>query len=58
MQRAIVIGASGGVGAAITIAIVIATALASRCAEVTGLSRAKDGLDVTDVRSTSSTGTA
>ncbi len=42
MQRALVIGASGGVGAA------IATALASRGAEVTGVSRAQDGLDVTD----------
>ncbi|WP_170844750.1 NAD-dependent epimerase/dehydratase family protein [Aliiruegeria lutimaris] len=52
MQRALVIGASGGVGAA------IATAFAGRGAEVIGLSRAQDGLDVTDVRSTSSTGTS
>lgn len=40
-MRALVIGASGGIGAA------VAAALAARGAQVTGLSR-KDGLDVTD----------
>lgn len=42
MQRALVIGASGGTGAA------VASALADRGVEVTGLSRREDGLDVTD----------
>ncbi|TNF22560.1 MAG: SDR family NAD(P)-dependent oxidoreductase [Rhodobacteraceae bacterium] len=41
-MRALVIGASGGIGAA------VATALAARGAEVVGLSRSGDGLDVTD----------
>jgi NAD(P)-dependent dehydrogenase (short-subunit alcohol dehydrogenase family) len=40
--RALVIGASGGIGAA------LAAALAARGADVTGLSRSDDGLDVTD----------
>ncbi len=40
--RALIIGASGGIGAA------LAAALAARGAEVTGLSRRSDGLDVTD----------
>ncbi|MDU9005564.1 SDR family NAD(P)-dependent oxidoreductase [Sedimentitalea todarodis] len=42
MQRALVIGASGGVGGA------IARILGVRSVEVTGLSRRGDGLDVTD----------
>ena len=41
-MRALVVGASGGIGAALV------AALASRGAEVTGLSRSGDGLDVTD----------
>ncbi|MFN6979993.1 MAG: SDR family NAD(P)-dependent oxidoreductase [Gemmobacter sp.] len=41
-MRALVIGASGGIGAA------LAAALAGGGAEVTGLSRSGDGLDVTD----------
>lgn len=41
MQRALVIGATGGIGGA------LAAALAAQGAEVTGLSR-RDGLDVTD----------
>lgn len=40
--RAMVIGASGGIGAA------VAAALAARGIEVVGLSRSDDGLDVTD----------
>jgi NAD(P)-dependent dehydrogenase (short-subunit alcohol dehydrogenase family) len=40
--RALVIGASGGIGAA------MATALAARGDRVTGVSRSADGLDVTD----------
>jgi NAD(P)-dependent dehydrogenase (short-subunit alcohol dehydrogenase family) len=40
-MRALVVGASGGIGAA------LAAALAAR-AEVTGLSRSQDGLDLTD----------
>lgn len=40
--RALVIGVSGGIGAA------MAEALEAAGAEVTGLSRSKDGLDVTD----------
>jgi NAD(P)-dependent dehydrogenase (short-subunit alcohol dehydrogenase family) len=42
IRNALVIGASGGLGAA------FATELAARGAAVTGLSRRKDGLDVTD----------
>jgi NAD(P)-dependent dehydrogenase (short-subunit alcohol dehydrogenase family) len=42
MQTALVIGASGGIGSA------VAGALAARGVAVTGLSRAADGLDVTD----------
>ena len=42
MTRALVIGASGGIGAA------LAEALEGQGAEVTRLSRAADGLDVTD----------
>jgi NAD(P)-dependent dehydrogenase (short-subunit alcohol dehydrogenase family) len=42
MERALVIGASGGIGAA------VAAELASRGVAVTGLSRAGDGLDLTD----------
>lgn len=42
MERALVIGASGGIGAA------LAAALAARGAEVTGLSRRVQGLDVTE----------
>lgn len=42
MKRALVIGASGGIGQA------IAKALAARGAEVTSLSRRADGLDLTD----------
>lgn len=41
-MRALVIGASGGIGAA------LAATLEARGAEVTGLSRSRDGLDVTD----------
>ncbi|MEJ6392574.1 SDR family NAD(P)-dependent oxidoreductase [Gymnodinialimonas sp. 2305UL16-5] len=42
MERALIIGESGGIGAA------MAKALRARGAEVTGLSRRKNGLDVTD----------
>jgi NAD(P)-dependent dehydrogenase (short-subunit alcohol dehydrogenase family) len=42
MERALVIGASGGIGAA------LAAALAARGVAVTGLARSRDGLDVTD----------
>jgi len=42
MDRALVIGASGGIGSA------LAAELAARGADVTGLSRSGDGLDVTD----------
>lgn len=42
MEKALVIGASGGIGAALS------DALAARGYAVTGLSRSKDGLDVTD----------
>ncbi|MDV7145769.1 SDR family NAD(P)-dependent oxidoreductase [Tropicimonas sp. TH_r6] len=45
MQRALVIGASGGIGAA------LAAALSERGADVTALSRHRDGLDVTDMAS-------
>jgi NAD(P)-dependent dehydrogenase (short-subunit alcohol dehydrogenase family) len=41
-ERALIIGASGGIGAALS------RALAARGAEVTGLSRSTHGLDVTD----------
>ncbi|SPF77949.1 SDR family NAD(P)-dependent oxidoreductase [Pseudoprimorskyibacter insulae] len=41
-MRALVIGSTGGIGAALV------TALTSRGAEVTGLSRRGDGLDITD----------
>ena len=42
MKRALVIGASGGIGAALV------AELTSRGHEVSGLSRSRDGLDVTD----------
>ncbi|MEO0700746.1 MAG: SDR family NAD(P)-dependent oxidoreductase [Pseudomonadota bacterium] len=42
MERALVVGASGGIGAAVV------TELTARGIEVTGLSRSGDGLDVTD----------
>lgn len=42
MKRALIIGASGGIGSA------LAEALSRRGIEVTGLSRSRDGLDVTD----------
>jgi NAD(P)-dependent dehydrogenase (short-subunit alcohol dehydrogenase family) len=42
MERALVVGASGGIGAA------VAAALAARGVAVTGLSQRIDGLDVTD----------
>lgn len=42
MRQALIVGASGGIGAA------IASALAARGTSVTGLSRTRDGLDVTD----------
>ena len=42
MDKALVIGASGGIGAA------VAAALAARGVAVTGVSRRADGLDVTD----------
>ncbi len=45
MERALIIGASGGIGAA------LATELAARGAAVVGLSRRADGLDVTDEQS-------
>jgi NAD(P)-dependent dehydrogenase (short-subunit alcohol dehydrogenase family) len=45
MKEALVIGASGGIGAA------IAADLAARGARVTALSRAHDGLDITDPES-------
>lgn len=44
-MRALVIGASGGIGSAVV------EELKSRGAEVTGLSRSDDGLDVTDAAS-------
>jgi NAD(P)-dependent dehydrogenase (short-subunit alcohol dehydrogenase family) len=47
MHRALVIGASGGIGGA------LAEALAARGAEVIALSRRRDGLDVTDEASVS-----
>jgi len=43
MKRALVIGASGGIGAAVTVE------LRGRGYDVVGLSRSGDGLDVTDV---------
>jgi NAD(P)-dependent dehydrogenase (short-subunit alcohol dehydrogenase family) len=42
MEHALIIGASGGIGAA------LADALAARGADVTRLSRSADGLDITD----------
>lgn len=42
MKRALVIGATGGIGAAIV------EALKARGTEVVGLSRSRDGLDITD----------
>ncbi len=42
MQRVLIIGASGGIGAALT------AALSEGGAQVTGLSRSRDGLDLTD----------
>ena len=42
MERALVIGASGGIGQALV------AALQGQAVEVVGLSRSKDGLDVTD----------
>lgn len=42
MERALVIGATGGIGSALL------AALQANGAEVTGLSRSQDGLDVTD----------
>ena len=42
MERALIVGASGGIGSA------IASALDARGVAVTGLSRSRDGLDVTD----------
>jgi NAD(P)-dependent dehydrogenase (short-subunit alcohol dehydrogenase family) len=42
VERALVVGASGGIGSALS------AALAARGAEVVGLSRSADGLDVTD----------
>ncbi|RYH11722.1 SDR family NAD(P)-dependent oxidoreductase [Tropicimonas sp. IMCC6043] len=45
MTRALVIGASGGIGAALS------EALAARGVAVTGLSRSRDGLDITDAAS-------
>lgn len=47
MHRALVIGTSGGIGGA------LAEALAARGSEVIGLSRRRDGLDVTDEASVS-----
>lgn len=44
-MRALVIGSSGGIGAA------LAAALAARGARVTGLSRSGDGFDITDAAS-------
>lgn len=42
MQRALIIGASGGIGRAVSVA------LRARGVAVTGLSRSADGLDITD----------
>lgn len=47
MERALVIGASGGIGSA------ICAALVARGADVVGVSRTADGLDVTDEASVS-----
>ncbi|MGJ8611763.1 MAG: SDR family oxidoreductase [Octadecabacter sp.] len=47
MKRALVIGASGGIGAAVV------KALRARSYEVVGVSRSYDGLDVTDAESVS-----
>lgn len=48
MERALIIGASGGIGSA------LADALRARGTDVTGLSRREDGLDVTDEASVAS----
>ena len=48
MERALIIGASGGIGQA------VAAALVQRGVEVVGLSRSEDGLDVTDEASIAS----
>lgn len=45
MKKALIIGASGGIGSAIV------TALEARGVTVTGLSRSRDGLDITDAAS-------
>lgn len=45
-RRALIIGASGGIGAA------LAAALAARGTQVVGLSRSQDGLDLTDEAAT------
>lgn len=47
MERALIIGASGGIGGA------VASALTARGVAVTGLSRRKDALDITDEDSVS-----
>lgn len=49
MERALVIGASGGIGSAIV------SELQSRGAAVDGLSRSRDGLDITDEASVEAT---
>ncbi len=49
MERALVIGDTGGIGGA------VAEALRARGVEVTGLSRSRDGLDVTDEASVEAT---
>lgn len=49
MERALVVGASGGIGGA------VAAALAARGVAVMGLSRSRDGLDVTDETSVAAT---
>jgi len=48
MDKALIIGASGGIGSA------VAQALSARGVAVTGLSRSEDGLDVTDESSVQS----
>ena len=49
MNRALIIGASGGIGRAIS------AELAGRGVEVTGVSRSRDGMDITDERSVEAT---
>ena len=49
MKRALIVGASGGIGSA------VASALRARGVDVTGLSRSADGLDVTDEASVQAT---